>query len=82
MSTSTPVAGSLGDFIRETRSQRGLRDYELAARSGISPGQIRNLESGLTTNPSVATLARLAHGLGVDAHALVELSLNSVGRQT
>lgn len=53
-----------GARIREFRQARKLRLRELAARAGISPGFLSQVERG-QANPSVGTLRRLAEELGV-----------------
>lgn len=49
--------------IVEARQEEGLTQRELARRCGMRPANLSRLESG-NANPSVATLARIAAGLG------------------
>jgi len=49
--------------IREARAQVGLSQKQLSERTGIDQSDISKLERGLS-NPSVATLERIAFALG------------------
>ena len=51
----------------------------LAARSGISPSMISDIERG-TKSPTVTTVVRLAQALGVSAAALVDGGASEVSR--
>jgi len=60
------VAGGLGALIRARRRVAGLTQTELARRSGVGLGTVRDLEQGRTGRPSSASLRRLATALAVD----------------
>lgn len=64
-----PLAG-LGLRVRELREERGLSQAELAARAGVSPGLVGQVERG-EVQPSLATLEGLATGLGVSPCYLI-----------
>ncbi|BCV23812.1 helix-turn-helix domain-containing protein [Gelria sp. Kuro-4] len=64
-----PLAG-LGLRLRELREERGLSQAELAARAGVSPGLVGQVERG-EVQPSLATLEGLAAGLGVSPCHLI-----------
>lgn len=49
--------------IVEARMREGLTQQELARRSGMKPANLCRLENG-NGNPSVATLSKIASGLG------------------
>lgn len=49
--------------IVEARMEEGLTQQELAVKSGMKAANLCRLENG-NGNPSVATLAKIAHGLG------------------
>ena len=49
--------------IVEARMEAGLSQQELANRCGMKPANLCRLENG-NGNPSVATLNKIAHGLG------------------
>ncbi len=53
----------IADKIRFLREQQGLSQRSLADAAGISPSSLSQLESG-QSSPSVATLEKLADGLG------------------
>ena len=48
----------------DARKQSGLTQKDLAARTGIAQSDISKLENG-NANPSLRTLQRLAHGMGM-----------------
>ena len=54
---------TLAEKIRFLREQQGLSQRALADAAGISPAALSQLEAG-QTSPSVATLEKLADGLG------------------
>ena len=49
--------------IVEAKMREGLTQQELARRSGMKPANLCRLENG-NGNPSVATLSKIAAGLG------------------
>lgn len=49
--------------IVEARMEEGITQQELAKRCDMKPSNLSRLENG-NGNPSVATLARIARGLG------------------
>lgn len=53
--------------IIKARSEQGLTQEELAARTGLQRSNISRLESG-TYNPSIELLTRVAKGLGLELH--------------
>ena len=53
----------IGAVIRSLRTSYGLTQQELARRSGMKPANLCRLENG-NGNPSVATLSKIASGLG------------------
>lgn len=61
----TPPFPRLQERLRECRRAAGLRQRELAAKSGIAPGYIGELETSLDINPTLHTIASLADALGV-----------------
>ncbi len=50
--------------LKRMRLQSKLSLAQLARRSGIDAAAINRLENGLTANPTVGTLERLARSLG------------------
>ena len=49
--------------IVQARTEAGMAQAELAKACGMKPANLCRLENG-NGNPSVATLSRIAHGLG------------------
>jgi len=54
----------IGEKIYNYRVKNGLNPNELSKRAGITRGYLLMLETGLH-NPSIATLCRIANGLGL-----------------
>lgn len=52
--------------LRQVRVDAHLTIDQLAVKSEVSPAQIRNIESGETSNPRMGTLAKLAAALDVE----------------
>jgi transcriptional regulator with XRE-family HTH domain len=67
------VAASIGKHLRSLRQARGWSLDELAQRSGVSKGMVVQIE-GARTNPSIATLCRLAEAFGVTIGRFIEAS--------
>ena len=53
----------LGRAVKEVRASRAITQEELAARSGLHPTYISDIERG-ARNPSFVVLVRLTDGLG------------------
>jgi DNA-binding XRE family transcriptional regulator len=64
------VAAHLGRQVRQLRQERGWTVEEAAERFGIEPAHVRRVEAG-RTNPSLATLVSIAHGLSTDVAKLL-----------
>ena len=65
------MARTIGRRVRASRTGLGWTLDQLAARSGVSRRMLINVEQGVT-NPSIATLLRLADALGIGLPALVD----------
>jgi transcriptional regulator with XRE-family HTH domain len=63
---------SLGKAVRFLRETKNLNQRELAASSGIDATEISRLEKG-KSNPTHATLKRLANGLDVPCSQIFTL---------
>jgi len=59
------VALQLGRRVRTLRQELGWSVEKAAERFGIEPAHVRRVEAG-RTNPSLATLVGIAHGLSTD----------------
>lgn len=66
------VASAIARNTRRLRSDRTWSLDSLAHRSGVSKGMLVQIE-GARTNPSIATLCRVADAFGVTLAELVEL---------
>lgn len=55
--------------LKAARLAADLTQKELAEKSGVSKGMITAIE-GLTTNPSLITVMRIAAGIGIPMHQL------------
>jgi transcriptional regulator with XRE-family HTH domain len=74
---------SLGVRLKSLRTERGLRQKELAEKAGLTPSLVSQIESGKLT-PSLHTLGRLAGALAVPIGTLFESPPNGqlhVGRR-
>jgi transcriptional regulator with XRE-family HTH domain len=65
------VNAAVGRNVRAGRTRLAWSLEELAARSGVSKGMLHQVEQA-RTNPSIATICRLADALGVTVASLVE----------
>ena len=65
------VSQRTGRAVKRRREAAGLSLRELAGRSAVSASMISDIERG-AKSPTVATLVRLARGLGVGVGALLE----------
>jgi transcriptional regulator with XRE-family HTH domain len=65
------VTAAVGRNVRSERSRRNWTLDDLAARSGVSKGMLIQVEQA-RSNPSIATICRLATALGVTVASLVE----------
>lgn len=67
------IEAALAKNLREWRAKRGWTQAELAGRAGLSKGMLVQVEQA-QTNPSIATLCKLANALGVALPRLVEVA--------
>jgi transcriptional regulator with XRE-family HTH domain len=74
------VEAALAHNLREWRTRRGWSQAELATRAGLSKGMLVQIEHS-QTNPSIATLCKLANALGVAVPRLVEVADEPVIRR-
>jgi transcriptional regulator with XRE-family HTH domain len=65
-----PALAAIGDQIRKVRLQAGVAQEVLAAMAGIERAYYGGIERGVR-NPTVVTLARIAHALGTEVGELV-----------
>lgn len=62
-----PNLAGLADRLRSAIDSAGLSQRDLAALSGVSQASIHALLTGVVTDPMIATVARLAQALRVQA---------------
>jgi transcriptional regulator with XRE-family HTH domain len=65
--------------LSQVRAARGLTFDQLAKKSAVSKGMLVQIEQG-RTNPSIATLCRIANALGVTVSRFVEGSEEPTAR--
>ncbi len=63
--TPKAVPTNLGDFLRQTREQRGISIRQLAASMHLDFGYLSRLEKGVYTKPSPEVLQRIARALDI-----------------
>jgi transcriptional regulator with XRE-family HTH domain len=73
------VTAAVARNVRSLRQARGWTLATLAARSGVSKGMVVEVEQG-RTNPSIATVCRLATALGAGLAQLLEVGAEPVLR--
>ncbi|MFH1775076.1 MAG: LexA family transcriptional regulator [Chloroflexota bacterium] len=62
-----------GKHIRKLRTEQGMTQAELAARSGLLRSHISRIESGAYKNPTQETFQRLARGLSMTPNRLTQV---------
>lgn len=67
------LAAALAVNLRDQRTRQGLSFDQLAKRADVSKGMLVQIESG-KTNPSIATLCRVANALSIPVAKLLELA--------
>lgn len=74
------VLEDLGRRVREVRRERGWTQEEAAERVGLDVRELRRVEAG-RVNMTLASLSRLARGLGTTARALLDPPANRSPRR-
>ena len=69
----------VGRNLRRLRDERGLSQEELAFEAELHRTYISGVERGVR-NPTIEVLAKIAVGLGVQPHRLLEPPQPSAGR--
>jgi XRE family transcriptional regulator of biofilm formation len=65
------TAKGLAKMVKRLREQQGLSQTVLAKRAKVTQGYVAQIESGVSKNPSLAVLQRLAKALGVPVAELL-----------
>ncbi len=73
---------TLGEYIRQVRTERGYTNRELAKRCGVSSAEISRLETGVRQEASVGILSKLAEVLAVDFYELADLAAGRKKKET
>ena len=63
---------AFGDRVRAWRERRGIKQAELARRSGLDTATISRIERNKQTNPTTDTVQRLAAALGIKPVELMQ----------
>jgi transcriptional regulator with XRE-family HTH domain len=72
MAPRTDPQISLGQAIRQTRTDRGLSQEEVAHGADLHPTWLSHVEAG--RNPAWGTVRRIATALGVEVSELARLA--------
>ena len=60
-----------GLMVKMLRRQTGISCRELAERTGLTPSQIRLVESGRTRDPRLSTMCAIAQELNIPVEQLI-----------
>lgn len=71
----------IGRRLRALRGERGMTILELAAKAGVSSGNISQIERG-GSNPSLGTLQKLRAALGVSLWSFLDADALGPGRES
>ncbi len=61
----------LGLNLKRIRTKKGISQGDIARALGVGRGFISTIENG-KTNPTLATIAKLAKAIGVSSNALLK----------
>jgi transcriptional regulator with XRE-family HTH domain len=64
-------AEKLGNNLKRIRTEKGITQGDIAKSLGVSRGFVSNLENG-KTNPTLATITKLATAIGVTTDQLLK----------
>lgn len=64
-------SAKLGKNLKRIRTAKNISQGEIGRILGVDKGFISNIENG-KTNPTLATIAKLAKALGISAKELLE----------
>ncbi len=74
------ICEEVASLLEKERKRRGLTKYAISQRSGVSETMLSLMGKGLR-NPSLATMLRLADGIGADLPALIKKAQASVSKK-
>lgn len=75
------ISGIVGERIRKFRTEQKLSQEELAFESELHPAYIGKIERGEKC-PTVDTLYRIANGLKIPLHKLLDISSGTEAKET
>ena len=64
-------AEKLGENLKRIRTEKDISQVDVSRSLGVSRGFVSNIENG-KTNPTLATIARLANAVGVSSDELLK----------
>ena len=64
-------AEKLGKNLKRIRTDKGISQVDIARSLGVSRGFVSNIENG-KTNPTLATIVKLAKSIGVSSDQLMK----------
>jgi transcriptional regulator with XRE-family HTH domain len=64
-------AEKLGQNLKRIRTEKNISQGDIAESLGVSRGFVSNLENG-KTNPTLATITRIANAVGVSTDELLK----------
>ncbi len=64
-------AEKLGRNLKRIRTEKGISQVDIARSLGVSRGFVSNVENG-KTNPTLATITKLATAIGVTPDQLLK----------
>jgi transcriptional regulator with XRE-family HTH domain len=64
-------AQKLGDNLKKIRTKKSITQIEISKKLGVNRSFVSNLENG-KTNPTLATITKLAQVLGVSTNELLK----------
>ena len=64
-------AKRLGENLKRIRTEKDITQSDIAKSLGVSRGFVSNIENG-KTNPTLATIAKVAEVLGVSSSELLK----------
>lgn len=67
------MAKSIGAALREVREAAGLTQSAVTKAAGLAPGQLSQIESGRSSSPEFATVAKIAAVLGASLNELAKM---------
>lgn len=78
---NSPAPTPLATLLIQLRQKAGISTWVLAQRSGINRSNIRRIEAGTVTDPTPATMQKLADALDVEVERFYEAHWATTGRR-